>query len=653
MLMLSSTTRRPLARLAFAAAFAVAILTVLGTLGCATRHQQPAGFAPQWDKLVVEVARFHENQPSSVAVSDDGRLFVGFPWWSHRPDHAVVEVLPDGSAVPYPSNSWNDWNGKGGPSALMGFVCAQAMYVDDTNHLWVLDAGNPRNRSGVVTAGPKIFKINLDDDSIAQIFYIDHKRSLSKDAYLSDFRVDPEHEVAYIADAGRGGIFVYDLKSRESHTALLDHDSTKADISVIPRVGSAQWRGLFGITNRVHVSSVELSNDGEWLYYHALTARDLYRVPTDRLREDKDARAAGARVADAGEAVERVGSFGSTIDGMHMADDGSLYAAAIEDDAILVRRPDGEVETFVADRRMQWPDSMVMGADGYLYFTTSMRHLHFPHRPRPMTDQPYQVLKVSVDKVELAEAKRAEWDRARAAARKAREAAEAAARRSARREAEAMAQQRLAEREREAAEAVKKLAAAAEHAKRDAMTDAEARAEQLDEASQRATEAADAADEKAALAAKAAAEAKRAAEIARKKAQAAAAKARETQAAKQRMEMTAAEAEAARLAHERAMAAVRAAEARAKAAFDKAADRVAEAHRMADAAEKARDLAEKTAAQARAADEAAEDAQRRAELAATAAKAAEFAEINAADDARELADDTQPDAASASVPTDH
>ena len=641
------STPRTLRRPAVSVGIALAVVTILGTLGCGGRHQPPAGFTPQWDKLVVEVARFDDNQPSSVAVSKDGRLFVGFPWWSQRPEHAVVEVLPDGSTLPYPSNSWNDWNGKGGPSALMGFVCAQAMYVDGDNFLWVLDAGNPRNRAGVVTAGPKIFKINLEDDTIAQIFYIDHKRSLSKDAYLSDFRVDPEHDVAYIADAGRGGIFVYDLKTRQSHTALLDHDSTRADIEVIPRVGAAQWRGLFGITHRVHVSSVELSNDGRWLYYHALTARDLYRVPTDRLRDERSKDAGFAN------AVERVGSFGSTIDGMHMADDGSLYAAAIEDDAILVRRPDGEVETFVADRRMQWPDSMVMGDDGYLYFTTSMRHLHFPHRPRPMKDQPYHVLKVSVDKVELAEAKRAEWDHARAEARKAREAAEAARRRSARRAAEARAHQRLAEREREAAEAVQKRAVAANRAKREAVSTAAARAERLDEASKRAAQAADAADQKAALAAEAAEQAKRAAEIARKKAEAAAAKARETRAARQQMQMTAAEAEAARLAHEQAVAAVKAAEARAQAAFDKAADRVAEARRMAEAAAKTRQLAEKTASQAAAAHEAAEDAQRRAELAAAAAKAAEFAEIDNPETSRPLAEEAASDTPSAAVPADH
>ena len=236
--------RRALAPLAAASLLLAACLQV----GCSGRHQSPAGFAPKWDKLVVDVARFDRDQPSSVAVSSDGRLFVGFPWWSQRPRHAVVEVRPDGSTRPYPSGSWNDWDGRGGPSALMGFVCAQAMFVDDEDHLWVLDAGNPRNRSGVVTAGPKIFKIDLADDSIAQIFYIDHKRSLSRDAYLSDFRVDRERNVAYIADAGRGGIFVYDLKTRTRTPRCSSTTRPRPTSPSCPASARRSGAAFFGIT---------------------------------------------------------------------------------------------------------------------------------------------------------------------------------------------------------------------------------------------------------------------------------------------------------------------------------------------------------------------------------------------------------------------
>jgi|GEM_PF-274168 len=532
------------------AAFVTAAIWLLN--GCSGRlvdgHGQAPGFEPVWDKLVVEVAAFDGKQPTGVAVSKKGRVFVTFPWWSDRPNPSVAELMPDGTLQPYPSAYWNQWDGKSGPSALRGFVCAQAAYVDHNDFLWVLDAGNPRNQEGVVTAGPKLFKFNLADNTIEQVYYFDHKRDFTRSSYLSDFRVDSDRSVAYITDSARGTIYVVDLKTRLTHHVLLGDPSTTADAGVIATVGSHEWKDFVGLVPQVNVSGIELSKGGDWLYYHTMSGRRIYRVPTDVLRDPRMTETMRSA------AIQDLGPTGSVVDGMWLDGEDNLYMAAIERDAIIVRRPNGAIETFVADPRLKWPDSLAMGPDGYVYFSTSMRHLRPPYRLVDEVKEPYYIMKASPEKVARANVTRQIADEKQAqAAWFAGQAGEAE------RMAKILADQ--AEQQRQEAQARADLAKDAEQSAKQSAKAHEQTVEKIEDAAEREKQAADHAEALSKLAQKQATEATAAADkaleaaaIAQRLAAIATEKAEQTKLAQAQANLGAEQAELARREHESAVA---------------------------------------------------------------------------------------------------
>jgi sugar lactone lactonase YvrE len=304
------------------------------------------------------------RQLAGVTISKDGRLFVNFPRWVDVPKPSVAEVRPDGSLAAYPSEAMNAWDLAPGRSAAACFVCVQSVVADANGKLWALDPASPQFQ-GVVPGGPKLVKIDLATADVERVYAFDDAAAPPK-SYLNDVRFASGH--AFMSDSGIGTIVVLDLGTGEVRRLLEDHVSTKAQPDLVPVIGGRPFR--FSADNtvpQVHSDGIAIDPGGVHLYYKALTATKLWRIPVQALLDKSLSSQA------LGNQAEAVAEIGPT-DGLEFDAAGNLYFTALEADAIKVLRPDGTVETWAASPDFAWPDTITIASDGALLFSASQFH---------------------------------------------------------------------------------------------------------------------------------------------------------------------------------------------------------------------------------------------------------------------------------------
>lgn len=341
--------------------FPLFLLPLLLAFGCTTGPALPGSVVTPKTAALFVVAGF-DDQVTGVAVSRQGRVFVNFPRWSRDPKLSVTEVLPDGALRPYPDTEWNRWD-RYAVDPASAFVCVQSVYADAEGYLWILDPASPSFK-GVVPGGAKLVKVNLATDKVERIYRFDEK-SAPKRSYLNDVRVSPDGNFAYLTDSGLGALVVLDLKSGASRRLLERHRSTHGEPGLVPVVDGKELRDVQGNPPQIHADGIALDSGGEYLYYHALTARTLFRIRTSCLQNGD------LSEPELEGCVEKVAETGP-MDGMEMGSSDILYYTALEENAVRYLRPSDRKTGLVAkDDQLQWPDSLSIGPDDYLYITSS------------------------------------------------------------------------------------------------------------------------------------------------------------------------------------------------------------------------------------------------------------------------------------------
>jgi len=297
-----------------------------------------------------------DTPPGNLAIAPDGRMFMSIHEF-YGPDLRVVEVMADGTTVPYPTESWaRAPNGDGdGLNGVLG------LRVDREGILWMLD-GQGENQTGRVvgwnTQTEELHAIHSIGAPVARPF-----------SFLNDLAVDREHEAIYISDTANSvdsALIVIDLETGRARRVLEGSQYTRAEDT--PMVIDGREVMLGGGPAKIGVNPITVDPTNIWVYFAPMTGSAIYRIRTaDLLDESLDDAGLEAR-------VERYGdkpiSDGSTIDAA-----GNVYITAMTDNAIGVTRPDGSYEVlFQSDEDLPWPDGFSMGVDGYVYATVNELH---------------------------------------------------------------------------------------------------------------------------------------------------------------------------------------------------------------------------------------------------------------------------------------
>jgi hypothetical protein len=120
--------------------------------------------------------------------------------------------------------------------------------------------------------------------------------------------------------------------------------------------------GLVAFT--VGLDGIEVSADGQWLYYATMSHDTAYRVPTAALNDPT------LSVAQLSAKIEKVGKKPLS-DGITLDPQGNLLITDIEHSAIAKLSADGKLQTLARRNDIIWSDGITMAADGSGWLTDS------------------------------------------------------------------------------------------------------------------------------------------------------------------------------------------------------------------------------------------------------------------------------------------
>ncbi|MFJ1298329.1 L-dopachrome tautomerase-related protein [Pseudomonadota bacterium AL_CKDN230030165-1A_HGKHYDSX7] len=324
-------------------------------------------------EVVAELA----IRPGNVAAADGNRVFATVHPFDGARGAQLIEVTSRTGYKPWPSAALQNDGKTFGDDKIDSPL---GIYADGKGTIWIADMGFNLGKTRIwafdAKTGKQLQRIVLDE-AIAP-----------KGSFLQDLVVDEKQGWIYLADIANPGLVAVEIATGKSRR-FGGHASLQADPAAVMRI-NGQAINFGGKPASVAVNPLTLSADGETLYFGAMNGLAWYSVPAALFRN-------GADDATIGQAIKRVGAK-PVSDGAATDPTGYHYFTNVNENGIDRLSPQGQLEPYVRDARLDWPDSLHFGSDNWIYISVNQLYRTQPFTGQPDAGKPpYRILRVRAE----------------------------------------------------------------------------------------------------------------------------------------------------------------------------------------------------------------------------------------------------------------